>query len=302
MERRKIALATLAALAGNSIFGFSFMFSRIALRVADPFVMLMYRFLLAFAAVEAIALYARKKKLGGWLRFAPDPKAKGGLIALGLVQPVLYFLFESYGVQLTNATVSGVIIAMMPIVALAAGALFLGEKPGLGQIGFAALSIAGVVVMTLQQSASGTVAPLGIVLLFGAVLSGVGYNVLSRRLSRSCSALECTHMMMLVAAVTFTALALLQCRGDWARLTGPLSQPSFLMAMGYLGLFSSVGAFLLLNFANSVLPVARTSSFCNLTTVLSVFAGVVFLGEPFSWLSLAAAAVIIAGVWGVQRK
>ena len=73
MERKKIALATLAALAGNSIFGFSFMFSRIALRAAEPFVMLMYRFLLAFAAVQLIALYARRKNLGGWLRFAPDP-------------------------------------------------------------------------------------------------------------------------------------------------------------------------------------------------------------------------------------
>ena len=92
MERKKIALATLAALAGNSIFGFSFMFSRIALRAAEPFVMLMYRFLLAFAAVQLIALYARRKNLGGWLRFAPDPKARGGLIALGLVQPVIYYL------------------------------------------------------------------------------------------------------------------------------------------------------------------------------------------------------------------
>ena len=298
---RKNTWAMLAAMCGNSIFGFSFMFSRIALRVADPFVMLMYRFALAFFAVQLIALLSRKKQLGGWLRFRPDPKARGGLIALGLVQPVLYFLFESYGVQLTNATVSGVIIAMVPIVALGAGALLLGEKPTLRQMGFAALSIAGVVVMTLQQSASGSVKALGVALLFGAVLSGVGYNVLSRRLSRSCSALECTHMMMLVAAVTFTALALLQCRGDWARLTAPLAQPAFLGAMGYLGLLSSVGAFLLLNYANSVLPVARTRSFCNLTTVLSVFAGVVFLGEPFSWVSLAASVVIIAGVWGVQR-
>ena len=38
-----------------------------------------------------------------------------------------------------------------------------------------------------------------------------------------------------------------------------------------------------------------------LTTVISVFAGVIFLGEPFGWISLAASVVIIAGVWGVQR-
>ena len=54
MNRKQAA--TLAALIGNSIFGFSFMFSRIALDVATPFVMLMYRFLLAFAAINAVAL------------------------------------------------------------------------------------------------------------------------------------------------------------------------------------------------------------------------------------------------------
>lgn len=301
MERKKIWLATLAALCGNGIFGFSFMFSRIALGSADPFVMLMYRFLLAFAAVQLIALFSRKKGLDGWLRFSPDRKAYGSLLALGLVQPVLYFLFESYGVQLTNATVSGVIIAMVPIVALGAGAVFLKEKPTLRQLLFAALSISGVVVLTLQQSASGDVKALGVALLLGAVISAVGYNVMSRRLSRRCSALECTHMMMLVAAVTFTALALWQHAGHWEALAAPIRQPSFLMAMGYLGLLSSVGAFLMLNYANSVLPIAKTSAFCNLTTVLSVFAGVVFLGEPFSWVSLAASAVIIAGVYGVQR-
>ena len=39
-------LGTLAAIIGNAIFGFSFMFSRIALGVTTPFVMLTYRFIL----------------------------------------------------------------------------------------------------------------------------------------------------------------------------------------------------------------------------------------------------------------
>ena len=73
--------------------------------------------------------------------------------------------------------------------------------------------------------------------------------------------------------------------------------PSFIYT-----LISSNVAFLALNFANSVLPVARVTSFCNLTTVISLFAGVIFLKEPFGWISLLASIVIIVGVWGVQRK
>ena len=40
-SRKSIVLATLAAFVGNGIFGFSFMFSRMALAVASPFTMLM---------------------------------------------------------------------------------------------------------------------------------------------------------------------------------------------------------------------------------------------------------------------
>ena len=156
MNRKQ--LATFAALIGNGIFGFSFMFSRMALDVASPFVMLMYRFIIAFAAINVVALWANRRRKGGegdWLRFSLRGKQTAPLIALGVVQPVAYFLCESYGISMTNATVSGVIIALIPIVALAAGFLFMGEHPSWQQVGFSLLSIAGVVVMTLQQSAGG---------------------------------------------------------------------------------------------------------------------------------------------------
>ena len=299
MNRKQAA--TLAALIGNSIFGFSFMFSRMALDVATPFVMLMYRFLLAFAAINAVALWAKRRGEKDWLRFHLRGKNVGALIVLGLVQPVAYFLCESYGISLTNSVLSGVIIALVPIVALIFGALFLGEKPRRAQVGYCALSIAGVVVMTMQQSSGGNIRLLGVVLLFGAVLTGVLFNIISRKTADTFSALERTYVMMLVAAVCFTALAAWECRGNMGRMLAPLASGRFLGAMLYLSLASSITAFLLLNFANGELPVGKVTAFCNLTTVISVFAGVIFLGEPFTALSLAASAVIIVGVWGVQR-
>ena len=50
----------IAAIIGNAIFGFSFMFSRIALGVASPFVLLMYRFLISFLSLNLVALWARR--------------------------------------------------------------------------------------------------------------------------------------------------------------------------------------------------------------------------------------------------
>lgn len=292
----------LAAAIGNGIFGFSFLFSRIALSTAEPFVMLMYRFAVAFVLLSGVALWAHFSKQEGWLRFRLRWRQCAPLLMLGIFQPVSYFLCESYGISLTNATFSGVIIALIPIVALGFGALVLGEKPSMAQVGFALLSIAGVVWMTLQQSAQGQVSPLGVILLLGAVASAVVFNLLSRKLSGQFSALERTWVMMLVGAVVFTALALWDTNGDRAQLTAPLRQPSFLWAILYLAGLSSVVAFLMLNYANTELPVAQATVFCNLTTVISLLAGVIFLGEPFGFGMLLASAVIVIGIWGVQRQ
>ena len=309
MSKRDVRLATAAALTGNSVFGFSFMFSRIALDVASPFVMLMYRFIGAFLGMCVLSVIARaggagKTDGGGRIRFMRfDLRGRriAPLLVLGVVQPVLYFLCESYGISLTNATFSGVIIALVPIAALALGALFLHETPSRAQVLFSLLSISGVIIMTLMQSAEGEIHPLGVVLLFGAVLTGVSFNIISRRISAQYSALERTYVMMLVAALCFTVLALFETRFDARILLAPLAHARFIIAILYISVVSSVLAFLMINYASNTLPVAKTTAFCNLTTVISLFAGVVFLHEPFGALSLLASVMIVLGIWGVQK-
>jgi len=214
---------------------------------------------------------------------------------------VANFLCESYGISMTNATVSGVIIALVPIAAMAASTLFLKEKPTWKQVMFSLLSISGVIVMTLQQSAGGAIQPLGIVLLIGAVITGASFNIMSRQLSTHFSALERTWVMMGVACVSFTLLALWESHAALEILAAPMGQLTFIGAIAYLSVLSSILAFLLLNYSATILPVSKTTAFCNVTTLLSVFAGVVFLGESITLVSLAAALIIIVGVFGVQK-
>ena len=306
-RQEKLALG--AAALGNGIFGFSFMFSRIALGIAQPFVMLMYRFGMTFVILLGIAAWASRRTVQtredgaiDWLRFDLRGRKLLPLIGLGIVQPVGYFLCESYGISMTNATFSGVVIALVPIAGMVSGAMTLGEIPRVKQIAYSLLSIAGVVVMTMQQSAEGQILPLGVVLLVGAVITGAAFNTISRKVSGEYSVLERTVVMMGVAAVTFTVLAVWQTGGDAAQLLAPMQSGAFLTSMIYLSLCSSIVAFSALNLANNYLPVARTTAFANLTTVISLFAGVIFLGEPFGVVSLVASVMILAGIWGVQRS
>lgn len=187
--KRTNVRALMCAALGNVIFGFSFMFSRIGLKYAQPFVMLMYRFDATFLLMCLMILILRRRapmRDGNgidWLRF--DLRGRGilPLLGLGLIQPVGYFLCESYGISLTNATFSGVIIALVPIAAIAGSAVTLKEFPKPAQIAFSLLSIAGVILMTLEQREAGQVEALGVILLLGAVVTGAYFNVLSRKSS-----------------------------------------------------------------------------------------------------------------------
>jgi len=82
----------------------------------------------------------------------------------------------------------------------------------------------------------------------------------------------------------------------------PLQSPQFLGALFYLAVVSSVLAFLALNYAITYLPVAKSTAFANMTTVISIFAGVLFLKEPFGLPAFIGAVMIIIGVYGVNRE
>lgn len=309
MEKNRNTLrALLCAALGNGIFGFSFMFSRIALNYATPFVMLMYRFVITFVLLLIIACCASKREAASentqidWLRFKLRGKRIWPLIAMGIIQPVGYFLCESYGISLTNSTFSGVIIALVPIATIVCGMITLKEFPHARQIVMSLVSIAGVILMTVQQRADGQIHFLGVLLLIGAVITGSYFIVISRKISTEFSVLERTVVMMGIAAIAFTLLAFMQTCADFSALTEPVTHAPFLMSILYLALCSSIVAFLAINYANNYLPVVKTAAFSNLTTVVSLFAGVIFLGEPFSAVSLLASVLIVVGIWGIQKS
>ena len=292
LDAEKKAMA--AAFFACFVFGLSFLFSKMALEIVSPAVLLTFRFGLAFLLMNLLLLT-------GKVRLNLKGKNLGGLFLLGFLQPVIYFFCENYGIQMTTATFSAVIIALIPIAALLGGMIFLKEIPSLLQTLFLILSVAGAAVMALWKGGEGTVTPLGVILLFCAVIASASFNALSRKTSVDFSPFERTYMMFVVGLLFFLPVALWETGFRADTLFSYLRYPEVLAATLFLGAACSFLAFLCLNYANTHLPVARTTAFSNVTTVVSVFAGAVFLGEKLTFGTLAASLMIIVGVWGVQR-
>ncbi len=292
MQNNKTALATLAALGAQVIFGFSFMFTKIALGFASPLTVIADRYIIAFLGLTVVMVITRTK-----MSFK---KHIWKLIIMSVFQPILYFIFESYGIRMTTSAFSSIMISMIPVVSMISGIFLLKEIPSFMQYVFTALSIGGVVIMALSGSADGTVTPLGVLLLFGAVLSSVGYNIMSRKISAEFTTFERTYAMTVIGMVSFVVIALIENTHNPISVITSFSEVKYTSAILYLGIASSVIAFLFLNFANTYLPVAKTTVFTNITTVVSVIAGGIFLNERISFEAVISTVMIISGVLGVQ--
>lgn len=295
MNRKSTQTTAMAAtVICHIIWGFSFMFSRMALESASVFQLLSHRFVLAFLGMNLLLLT-------GKIRMDLRKKGIGPLLLLGLMQPVLYFIGEQYGILHSSTIFSGVMIANIPIVATLASWPILKEKTTGRQLLFSLISVGGVIGIGLLSGSGGALDLIGLAALLLAVASAAAYLMLSRGISDRYSPFERTYVMMALSSLVFTAFSFLESGFDLSAYIKPFSGTTYLISILYLSLLSSVIAFFLSGYALTHLTVARESVFSNLTTVVSVFAGAVFLHEPFTWLSLIFCLLILLGIWGVQR-
>ena len=289
--KNKTTIATLAALAGYSIFGFSFLFSKTALNLTTPFVLLAVRFLAAFLLLNILVLV-------GVIKLDLKGKPIKMLLVLGLVQPVLYFICESYGIAMTTASFSGVMIGLVPVVGLVFDMIFMKERCTVLQAVFTVTSVVGVAMTT--TGGFGTVSILGFMLLLGAVVTAVLYAIISRKTAEHFSPFERTYVMFALGTVAFTVMALVETKGNVGALVAPLSNPTFWLCILYLSVVSSVCAFTAINFAVGHISAGRAMIFSNFTCVISAVAGVLILKETFTPLQLVGVVIIIISVFGVS--
>lgn len=286
--------AMLAAVGVYTLWGFSFLASKVGQEAATPFVLIAYRFDIAVLVLSIPIILGKVKICLRGKNIKP-------LLLLGAMEPCIYFIGEQYGLRFTNSAFSGLMIAVIPIVTLIMAAAFLKDRPSRAQWLFSLLSIAGIALITVVENSGGQVQLIGVIFLIAAVISGSAYGVISRGISDEFSVYERTYFMQLMGGVFYTVLALIEQRGNLGALVAPFADGGFVISLLYLALGASVLGYSLFNYAVSNAPMANVVSLCNLTTVISVVAGVVLLDEPFSPVSAIAMFAVLVGIWGVQK-
>ena len=288
--------AVIAALSVYFIWGFTLLASTLAQTVASPMVYLMYRFVLA-TLIMLVPVFIGKQKI------RLSRRAILPLLIIGLCEPVIYFLGEQYGMRYTNSSFTGIFISIIPLFSTILAGVFFNERPTFLQWVFCLISVGGVIAISVFTSdAGGSVSLKGVIWLLIAVFSAGFYTVLNKKAAKDNIGLyERTVVTMIVGAVFFTSGSVVQNIGSLENLITPLKSPAFILSVIYVALFASAVGYTVFNYAITKAPVANVVSLNSLVTVISVVVGVVFLHEPFSLKAGIAMAVVVVGVWGVQK-
>jgi len=291
-------LPHLAGIMFALIFGLTFMFSKTVLEEGiSPIGLISYRYLLAFLTFELI----RRLNIVKISFQKADIKI---LLTVGLLQPVAYFLFETYGLARTTSAEAGMMIALIPIFATIFSSVLLKEKPTKIQVFFILLSVSGVIFIQAMNATGGIeVQTTGLLLLFMAVISAALFNIASRSASKSLSAKEITYFMMFMGAIVFNSLYVttLIINGSLSRYVSNLGNLSLILPIMYLGIIASIGGFFLINYALSKLEAHVISIYANIATIVAVIAGALFLQESIESYHYLGALMIVSGVYGTVR-
>jgi len=289
--------AHLSGLMFSIIFGFSFMMSKTALEYISPIGLIAYRFLLAFITFEVL-------RLTKVIKIRINLKESVSILLVAFFQPILYFLFETYGLKETTSAEAGLMIALIPIFVTILSTIILKEKPLVSQLLFILLSVAGVVFIQLYNTnISFDFNSIGFRLLLMAVISAALFNIASRNAAKNHKPHEITYIMMLMGAVCFNVIYIYQLinNKELPSYFSNLMNVEVILPIVYLGIVASILGFFLVNFSLSKLPAHISSIYSNISTMVAVIAGAIFLNEKVEFYHIIGGLMIVVGVYGAAR-
>jgi drug/metabolite transporter (DMT)-like permease len=204
----------------------------------------------------------------------------------------LCFFFSA--LKLTSVADVLIVAALQPALTLiVAGPLF-GERVTGQEVGWTAVSLAGVVLVIVGSSGTPVWSWRGDLFAVGALLAWTTYWILSKHVRRSVPALEYMTAVTLTAAVVVTPVALL----SGQRFTVRWQDWLWLL----LFVAGAQGGHSLLAWSHAQVDVSISALLILAEPVISALAALVFLGEPLPALSIAGGLIAVLAVGVVVHR
>lgn len=293
MESRQQSIGHIAAIFTVSVWGATFVSTKVLLRHFTAEEILFLRFLMGMIALWVIKPKPMKlKKKSDLLYF----------VGAGLTGLVLYYFCENVALCYGDASLIGVIVCTAPIFSGILSNIFLKEKLKAGFfIGFL-VSMIGLIILSWSAQMGGTKIQ-GIVLAFIGAIAWGFYSVITRKVAiLGYNSFGTTQYTFLFAVIMMIPIAVL----SKFRIHAVFSMD--LVTLGnllFLGLCASAICFVTWNFAVKKLGVVRSSVYIYASPVITVILATIFLGERMGVKEIIGTILVLSGLLlseGKSRK
>lgn len=257
-----------------------------------PITLIFFRLVISSVLLWLFLLAIRQHKL-------PDGKIVRQIAIAALFEPFFYFIGECYGIQYVTSTTAAVIIATIPLFTPLASIFLLKEKLGIFNWLGIILSVAGIVMVMMENGLRFSASPLGVALMFFAVLAAIGYSVAIKRVTGKCSSIMIVALQNSFGILYFLPLFLVLDLKSALNL--PFSWSMFLPLL-YLAVFASSLAFILYIRSIDKIGATRSTVLVNLIPAFTAVFSYFLLGEKMGLTRLLGVGVVILGVFIAQVK
>ena len=298
-------LAYLSAIGKCIIYGATPFFTGALSENMDVLDLLSLRFLLSFVVflilknLRILKIDLKVKDI--FVKNDRTPHIKN-LILTALFEPVLYMLFETLGISMTNGVTTAVILSVAPVFYCVGEFIFFRQYPSLWQGVFLTLGMAGAAYIAVCTSNEGGRSSLmGIIFLILALTVGALFCVFSRKSSSHFSPLEITFVSSMLGAVCFNAVNVVRhiAKGDILHYFAPYFDLENLFGFVMLGVMSTIFATMMSNYALSKIKISTFSAFGGVSTIVTVLIGVIFANEKLMYFHYIGFPFILARMIGV---
>lgn len=276
-----------------AIWGTTFVSSKVllthGLMPADIF---FYRFTMAYTCM---CLFCHKRL------FSNSLTDELTLMGLGVMGGSLYFLTENMSLIYSTASNVSILVSTTPLLTAFVLAIFYkSERMNSKQVLFSLVAFLGVVLVVLNGQYVLHLNPLGDMLALGAALTWAFYSLFMKRLMGRYPADFITRKVFFYGLLTITPyyflVSPLQISKD------VLFQPLIFGNLLFLGLIASMGGYLLWNWVMAKLGAVRSTNYIYLQTLFTMLFASLILGERITPMAVFGALILIAGMYGMQKK
>lgn len=220
-------------------------------------------------------------------------------LLLSFFEPFLYFMCESFGLKLISSTLASIIVSTVPIFSSVFAFLIFKERLTRINILGIFISFLGVGLLIFGDGLNFKASPLGVVLMFLAVLSTIGYSLSLKKLAHKYPPVNIIAYQNAIGIFMFLPVFLVL---EAHTLKNIKINTNSIFALIQLAIFASSLAFIFFTKAIKTLGVAKSNMFVNLVPVFTAIFAWWILKEQIDLAKARAITIVIAGLFISQIK